>query len=600
MSSNDFGDRTKREQTKATTQVGQFAALPQLTAATAALLLACSGGLLQSGGKTNPPPGASQENETSADRSAELPLHERYSHEDVLAILRSDDSVLPELPPVHPVHTMYNREAIVPPMCYTRTEGQHNPCYVCHQDKIKGRPNEMDDGDLQEAYSFSRLGSTNHWSNLFEDRTERMAAISDEDIQAWVAQDNYSELAPRLRAAEFKGYIPDLSNLQLAADAFDEGGFARDGSHWVAFNYMPMPSSFWPTNGATDDVMIRLPEPFRNTTAGEYSRAIYLANLAIVEANIKGLESITVPPIDENEIGADLNGDGQLQTVSRITATTRYVGAAAKHLMRDHLYPENTEFIHTVRYVGVNDQGEIYIPQRIKELRYMRKRWSTSDAQLYETYQQEHHAKQVGDLPGYINRGVFGLDNEMGWVVTGFIENRQGRLRVNTYEENVYCMGCHTSIGTTIDSTFSFARKVDGADGWGYINLRGMPDAPTMGESKGSIATYLERAGGGGEFRSNTEMVARWFKDGQVDTAKVAAAQDVYTLITPSRDRALALNKAYRLIVEDQDFIFGRDGRISLPENVYAEVDQEKAPTLPPERVYRWDIRLDWSRSQKR
>ena len=67
--------------------------------------------------------------------------HERYSHEDVLSMLRVDDAVVPEKPPVHPVHTVYNREAVIPPMCYTRTEGRHNPCYVCHQGRVPERPN---------------------------------------------------------------------------------------------------------------------------------------------------------------------------------------------------------------------------------------------------------------------------------------------------------------------------------------------------------------------------------------------------------------------------------------------------------------------------
>jgi hypothetical protein len=159
-----------------------------------------------------------------------------YDYEDVLALLQSDDAVVPRRPPVHPYHTVYNREAPIPPMCYTRTEGKHNPCYVCHQDTVPGRPNTMNDGALQRAYSFSDLGTTNHWQNLFEDRTARVAAIDDDAIEQWVSEDNYSELAPRLREVGFKGYVPDLANLQLGAEAFDAEGFARDGSHWVAFN----------------------------------------------------------------------------------------------------------------------------------------------------------------------------------------------------------------------------------------------------------------------------------------------------------------------------------------------------------------------------
>lgn len=523
--------------------------------------------------------------------------HERYTHEDVLALLQSDDGVVPKSPPVHPVHTMYNREAIVPPMCYTRTEGRHNPCFVCHQDRISNRPNRMNDGELQRGYSFSELGAKNHWKNLFEDRTQRVAAISDEEINRWVAEDNYSELAPRLREVGFRGYIPDLADLHLAAAAFDAEGFAKDGSHWVAFSYKPLPSSFWPTNGATDDVMIRLPERFRTTEQGAYSRDVYKANLALVEANLKGLNQISVKSLSEQALGSDLDGDGQLRTIQRITKTGAYVGAAKTISMLPHLFPQHTEFLHSVRYVGVDGEGNVFNPPRLKELRYMRKRWSMSPPQLFEAYIEEHTAKDQGQLPGYVDRGEYGLDNEMGWVVAGFIENKNGRLRVNNYEETFYCMGCHASVGSSLDSTFSFARKVDGAAGWGYVNLRGMPDAPNMGETKGEFATYLERAGGGGEFRSNPEMEARWFKDGALDKAKVAAAKDVYELIAPSRERALALNKAYRTIVEDQDFIYGREASVTPPVNVYELVDTQKAPTLPPERTYSWDIRLDWGRT---
>ena len=46
-------------------------------------------------------------------------------HIQILKALRQSDSVLPPVPPVHPVSTVYNREAIVPPQCYTRTEGTY-------------------------------------------------------------------------------------------------------------------------------------------------------------------------------------------------------------------------------------------------------------------------------------------------------------------------------------------------------------------------------------------------------------------------------------------------------------------------------------------
>lgn len=511
--------------------------------------------------------------------------------------LRTHTGVLPPAPQnVHPVDTVYNREAIVPPQCYTQTGSQYNPCYVCHQDAIPTRENAMNDGELQVAYSFSDLGMTNHWKNLYQDRTEQIERISDQTIQAYVNQENYSQLAGRLQEAGFKGWIPDLQSLENGAAAFDGNGFALDGSGWVAFNYKPFPSTFWPTNGSTDDVMIRLPKAYRSTKSGVYSENIYRANLAIVESRIKGLDSITCLPVDEVPLAIDLNQDGQLGMIQIITKLDAYVGAAEGYFIDTFLYPEGTEFLHTVRYLGIDESGNITIPKRMKEVRYMKK-WRAYPKAVYaRQYQLEAFEKEAGNLPGYINLGHYGLDNGNGWSIQGFIEGSDGRLRANTFEENLFCMGCHNSIGTTIDKTFSFARKVDGAKGWSYIDLRGMPDAPSIGEVDGEILTYLKRVGGGSEFRNNEEMRERWFNpDGSVNVEKVSSAKDVYTLITPTPERAQMLNKAYKLIVEEQDFILGRDATVSPPENVHEFINNEEAETLPEDKTYKYDIRLNWS-----
>lgn len=515
-------------------------------------------------------------------------------YQQVVNLLIDSDAVVPPRPDIYPVRTVFNREAIIPPMCYTRTEGKHNPCYVCHQNARSGRENVMNDADLQEAYSFSDLGMTNHWENLFIDRSERVARISDQAIMEWVSTDNYSELAPRLQSARFKGWIPDLADLQHGPAAFDREGFAKDGSHWVAFNYKPFPSTFWPTNGSTDDVMIKLPETYRSDREGNYSRDIYKANLAILEALIKGVDSIGSLPIDERRVGVDLNGDGELSIAHHISQVEDWVGGASGHYFDTHLYPAGTEFLHTVRYLGLDKNGHIEPSTRMKEVRYMKKWKSFPKPVLARYYQEEAFDKEAGNLPGYTWLGDYGLDNDAGWSIQGFIENRNGRLRAASFEENLFCMGCHASIGSTIDKTFSFARKVDGSKGWGYIDLRGMPDAPSAGEQKGEILTYFERVGGGDEFRSNTEMLKRWFTaEGEVDYQAVAN-KDVYQLITPSRERALQLNKAYKVIVEDQRFLFGRDATVTPPHKVYDKVDNETSPTLEPEHIYSWDIRLDW------
>ncbi len=535
---------------------------------------------------------AQQTQRTQPTRAVSYPLTSVQKAE----LLKGWTAVLPPRSPGSGIVGVYNPEAVIPPQCYTRTEGVFNPCYVCHQNHIPGRANRMNDARLQRTYSFSQAGQTNRWRNLFEDRTEQAAAMSDEAIREWIDTDNFSELAGRLEVVHFRGYIPRLQNLANGAAAFDEEGFAKDGSHWVAFSYKPFPSTFWPTNGSTDDVLIRLPAKFRRTRDGVYSREVYKANLAILEATIKGVETIGSLPIDETQLGQDLNKDGTLDRIHAITRPASYVGAGSDTRVEPYVYPHRTEFLHTVRYVGVGADGSITNARRMKEVRYMRKRDFLSKTTLAHYYDEEYQEKLEGTLPHYPDRGHAGLYNKMGWLLQGFIEDKGGQLRFTTYEETMFCMGCHNTVGSSIDKTYSFPRKIDGAAGWGYINLRGMPDAPSMGEQQGEILTYLERVGGGTEFRNNQEMATRWYHaDGSVNYAAVAAARDVYDLITPSPARALLLNKAYKLIVEDQDFIYGRDATLRPPANVYRYVDNNTAPTLPPDKVYTWDIRLDWA-----
>lgn len=493
--------------------------------------------------------------------------------------------------------SLYNAEAVIPPMCYTRTEGQHNPCYTCHQNAINGvgHENRMDDGFLQGDYTFSDTAQFNHYTNLFVDRSEQVNAISDAEILSYINEDNYSDLASRLEQGGFDGWIPDLANLQNPGQAFDADGFAKDGSGWVAFNYKPLPSTFWPTNGSTDDVIIRLPEKFRQTLAGSDSKQVYQANLAILEAAIKNLEEISVPSLDENVLGEDLNHDGQYTVINTLQRPDFYLGLANDVDVVTFLYPEGTEFLHTVRYVGVDEEGMIFNAPRMKEVRYMVKTRFYGKPMLGNFYAEEEFEKDQGMLPYYRDLGDAGIDNGFGWTLQGFIEDADGSLRPQDYEETLYCMGCHTTIGATIDKTFAFPRKVTGSEGWGYLNLHGMKDVPSLGTSTGEILDYLRRVGGGDEFRENTEMLARWFTaDGEVDEAKVKAA-DVYELITPSRERALMLNKAYRIIVEEQSYLKGRDATVKPATNVYELVDLTSVPTLPEELHVEKDIRLDWS-----
>jgi len=499
-------------------------------------------------------------------------------------------------------NTTSNKEAVIPPQCYTKHEGQHNPCMVCHQSyTFNSRPNAMSDGNLQTAYDFSDYGFKNHWQNLFEDRTDRIEKISDSKVKTYISEDNYTPLIEDLKASAWAGVIPEIENLQKGALAFDEYGFAIDGSQWVAFNYKPMPSTFWPTNGSTDDVMIRLPIEFRTSNCINMidNKDVYIANLGLLELAIQGRDAVTIPRVDERNICDDINGDGEItNNVSRMIKRKNYFGNASDVVVRDMLYPQGTEFLHSVRYVGVNLHGDIYIPERMKELRYMVKTNDFDQLSLSSMYGNEQQEKIDGNLPTY-NYKKTGSANEFGWKLLGFIEDQQGRLRIQNREETMFCMGCHKTIGTTIDQTFSFPRKVSGVNGWGYINLKGMIDAPNIiGSTDGEILNYLKAVGGGDEFRQNDEMISRWFStDGEVLEDKINMA-DVYELITPSPERALKLNKAYWTIVLDQDFNHGRDANITPARNVYESID-ENSPVLADKLIKKYDIRLRWEEDEK-
>jgi len=495
---------------------------------------------------------------------------------------------------------IYNPESVIPPQCYTKTDSVNNPCYVCHQTSMdRKRPNFMGDGALQGDYQFSEVGMSNSWVNLFKGRSEAIAKISDAEIDEWVSEDNFQSWQEWLKAqaTDHPAQAMNLEKLAYPEQAFDEQGFAKDGSHWVAYNYKPFPSAFWPTNGATGDAMIRLPKVFREKN-GKYHRDVYLANLSLLELAVKNLEEISVSNIDETVVGADLDGDGEIGMVDTIIARSTYVADAADQSVAYMLYPEETEFLHSVRYLGVNDQGDIFNAPRMKELRYMRKHKFKSAESLKNSYYREAKEKEFEQLPKTINIHERGIDNSFGWTINAFIEDAHGELRQQVHQELAFCNGCHKTVGSTIDQIFSFARKVDGSDGWKYIDLTKMHDAPNLGETKGEFLTYFERVKGGDEFRQNEEMLALWFDEhGEVDAEKVKAATSLYELITPSPERARALNKSYRSIVSEQSYIYGRDPVLSPATNVLEQVDDAVLP-LRPDKRYVWDMRLQWAEQE--
>ena len=473
-----------------------------------------------------------------------------------------------------------NLEASIPPPCYTRTGPTSNPCWTCHTDAQA--PNGASDWRLQRSYAFSAAGLRNHWHNLFVDRRAELAAVSDVEILAHVRADNYAPLRAALAGrADYRGYRPDLD----LAQGFAADGLARDGSGWRSYRYKPFPGAFWPTNGSAGDAFIRLAPAFRQDADGRPSDLVHRANLAILEAALASDPRVAdadvvraTDPLDERALGVDLDADGHLsrETSSLRGLPARYLGRAAAHPVRRGVYPEGTELLHSIRYLDPDAPGQL--AARMKELRYMKKVQELDRWAMQAAFVAGQDARDEGRLPRYRGSAELGLRGDLGWQLQGFIEDADGRLRLQTDEEHRFCMGCHDGLGVTVDQTFSFPRKLPGADGWRYQDLRGMPDAPQVGHDEGEILTYFRRVGAGDELRANAELLARYFPDGRLDVDAVRAAADLAELLTPSRARALALDKAYRAIVREQSFTRGRDAVLTPALHVHRTVDPASTP----------------------
>lgn len=502
----------------------------------------------------------------------------------------------------------------IPPQCYTNSQvnGQiFNPCYVCHtQGK---RPNVLNDSDTQLNFTFLGAAQTNPWRNMFVDRRGQIAAISDTSILSYVRQDNYRDaqgnikllarIAENLKALDLNqnghwdGYTPDVY-FQFDDEGFDHRP-SGDYSGWRAFAYYPFLGTFMPTNGSTDDVLIRLPQAFQRDEKGQWDLAIYKINLAIVEAMIKE-KNIPIAPVDERRVGVDLNKNGKLDRAEQVVydwaplqqRNMSYVGAA-KQLLADKklhiaakLYPEGTEFLHTVRYLDVAADGRVTLSARLKELRYSRKKfWATyfdhqaiAGKEIKERHDFPERAKTILGDPEQ------GITLEQGWVYQGFIEDQQGELRPQTFEESAFCAGCHSGTGSHVDSSFAFYRKFDqtqfrqGWYHWSQKPLVAVADPRRESDGENEYAYYLKHNPYGDEYSSNLEVHAKFFTAKGEPKAEAfrKLQQDIAYLLMPSAARALALDKAYKKVVEEQSFNLGRDAVIAPLQNVHKHLEENQ------------------------
>ncbi|QCT93757.1 hypothetical protein FE773_00700 [Caminibacter mediatlanticus TB-2] len=498
-------------------------------------------------------------------------------------------STIPKIPSIY-----------IPAMCYTKTKDEkgivHNPCFSCHINSIP--PNYVNDYDLQLSYSFPQPALKNPYKNLFKDYTKEVAKISDEEILNYVKTSNYFDkdgniiLAKKLKNlpknwdsnnnSKWDGYIPDCYY------NFDKDGFDRDKNGrftgWRAFAYMPFLGTFWPTNGSTDDVLIRLPKKFRMLN-GKFDKETYIVNFAILEAMIKR-KDIKINPVNEKRWGIDLNKDGKLDIAKKIkydwaplkNRFMSYVGDAKNEKIAAGLFPIGTEFLHTVRYI-LPQNNTIKLAPRIKEIRYAKKLFWLNYATLKRLAQSRIVEKNLNPdiLETFNGNSERGLRNHFGWVYQGFIEDKNGNLRPQTYTETLSCMGCHDAIGATTDTVFSFPRKLNNyKNGWYYPSEKDLKNVPEFRYKDGTYeySNYLMLNKSGNEFRTNDEVYNKFFdKNGKPKKeAFEKLHKDVTYLIYPSKKRALMLNKAYRVIVKKQSYIYGKAPHIKPFNNVYKQL----------------------------
>jgi hypothetical protein len=529
---------------------------------------------------------------------------------------------------------LYNQTAYIPSQCYTKTVDEknpslkYNPCFSCHIDAKK--PNYVqDDDDLQLAYDFPSSALQNKWTNLFKDRSEDVAKISDEYMMKYIKESNYIKdgkiiLSQKLKKVPIKwdfnknnrwdGYIPDCYF------NFDSHGFDKnlDGEYtgWRAFAYYPFLGTFWPTNGSTDDVLIRLAKPFMHDENGNFDIEVYKINLLVVESLIKQ-KTIDTFDIDEKKYGVDLNQNGKFDIANQIvfkwkkpkynTSSMKiydfsmsYVGEAKKllesneYLIAVGLYPKDTEFLHSVRYIDIDKDGNTKLSARMKELRYSKKHfWYTyfqhENASLEQIKEQDSVPDSVDKYVGNIEVGV---NNKLGWYYQGFIEDKKGDLRPQSYEETLFCIGCHSNIGAIADSTFVFQRKLEHdtfANGWYHWSQKGLRNIADMPLPNGQTeyVRYLQNNSAGDEFRQNSEVIDKFFikdsKTGQMSIKQDEVKKlkkDISHLILPSEQRAMNLNKAYKVIVDEQSYIYGRDAHIKPVVNVHKNVKDGQSTHL--------------------
>jgi hypothetical protein len=381
----------------------------------------------------------------------------------------------------------HNEEPNIPAQCWIETGyGTQNACLFCHSNYLSKEKhgNSYPIADDQIFYSFPTpelnriLWRNTIFPQEISTRLEKEGiVIPDPEDVSYMRKDNWKELYDRVRTNYPKRWLipdddefllfPALNPAHLYPEKqpdptegnkhgyIDQEGFVRDEQNdytgWRAVNFFPY-GIFTPLTGSVSGIYIRLPEIFR-TDAAIVDVTLYKKNLDILERNIKN---------------------------QKLTEKA-YLGDASGVPVEKGFFPAGTEFAHPLHYVDLNADGEsgerldgvadqkgsdYEFPgtrsKRVKEIRYMYK-WKSV---TLEEITEDAHPENL--VLGQEGQGW--IDNNMGWIIAGYIENRQGALRAQTTEELMQCLGCHGMTGNTVDSVWSFPRKLPGNKGWRDMN----------------------------------------------------------------------------------------------------------------------------------
>jgi hypothetical protein len=393
-----------------------------------------------------------------------------------------------------PYKSSYNEEPNIPAQCWIETSyGTQNACKYCHTDylTLARHGNAFDIGEDQILYSFPSPNLNRIlWRNIIlpHEIEERLKAegldLPDPDDVDYVRNDNWRATYAMARANGNTGWVnlddPDSEWILFPAlnpdhlFPFFEGdptgggthgyvdldGFVRDEKEqftgWRAINFFPY-TIFTPLTGSVSGIYIRLPQEFM-TADGAFDLEVYKQNLSLLERNIK------------NQRPAEKN----------------YLGDASGIAIDKGFYPVGTEFAHPLHYVDLMADGQMGLEldavsgnagkdyefpgtrsKRVKEIRYMFK-WKEVTLKDIAIDEDEEEGEAFAEFVGREGQGW--VENEAGWIIAAYIEDRFGNLRPQTTEELAQCVGCHANVGNTVDAVWSFQRKLPGDKGWGEMD----------------------------------------------------------------------------------------------------------------------------------